>query len=297
MIAESPSLTIGVPVHNGAQYIIECLTALSKQSHSNFEVLVFENKSTDGTDHLVQGFCAADPRFKFFPSDEFLSMFDNFMRAFRGVSGRGEYFALRAYDDLSNDDYFEKLTDELAQRPDCGLAASTVQLFEDSDGACHPIEPRILKVDAQILKPENWGRFERPFKRITFPASWFYGVYRSSMSQNIFDALTTYPNMWAGDRLIVLKYLFTESLVYVPKTTFFCRTGSASYVHYTEKGIWQKIKARSRYFRAIWEYRHGLSEDIEFSSFAYFALCFKISASDTTYSVENIIKMVLGLRK
>lgn len=163
-------------------------------------------------------------------------MFDIFLRACQQVLDRGDLFALRAYDDFSPTDYFDHLTNALIEHPNKALATSSVQLFEDSDGSGDAIEPKELAVDVQILSQENWGTFKHPFKRIVFPASWFYGSYRSSSSQIIFDALHNYPNMWAGDRLIVKSYLFAHKLAFVSEATFFCRSGSASYENYSEKG-------------------------------------------------------------
>ncbi len=297
MSSNIPLLTIGVPVHNGENHIIECLENLANQNHQNFEVLVFENKSTDDTEQMVRDFCEKDTRFILYSSPEFLSMFDNFLRAFKGASNRGDFFALRAYDDFSSADYFDLLTKALIEQPTKALATSSVQMFEHSDGFGKAIEPKELAVDVQILLPENWGAFDRPFKRIVFPASWFYGVYRSSSSQTIFDALRNYPNMWAGDRLIVLCYLFAQKLAFVSAATFFCRSGSASYENYTEKGVARKIRARTRYFKNIWPHHVALRKKGDFSSWAYFMLCYKTSASDTTYSIENIIKSVLRIKK
>lgn len=284
-----PELTIGVPVHNGAAHIVECLENLARQTHRDFEVIIFENMSDDSTKALVEAFCQSDPRFSVQSSSTFLSMFDNFMRAFNGVSGRGRFFALRAYDDQTSNSYFEKLCETLRDDPDKDLAVGRVQYLAGE--TCTD-----ARFERTILDRAKWGTFARPFNKINFPASWFYGVYRAQGAHRIFEALTAYPNMWAGDRLIVLSYLFEGKLAFVEDAVFRCRQGSASYEKYAEKGVWNKLRARKKYFDYIWAFRDGLRMQPRFSSLAFFTLCYKTSASDTAHSIERIVKELLRRR-
>ncbi len=292
-----PQLTIGIPVHNGATHIAECLNNLAKQTHLDFEVIIFENKSTDGTDRVVKDFCKKDSRFSISESETFLSMYENFLRTIKAISGRGTYFALRAYDDETSLDYMKSLTDALIKNPKKNLAVSDVCFFDEVDEMGIIINPRKVPVNYNIIERKYWGTFSRDFKKIMFPASWFYGVYRSGISNTIIETLTTYPNMWAGDRLIVLKYILNQQLIHVPNTIFYCRTGSASYEKYTEKGILNRIKARQKYFKEIWKYKTQVLDHKRYFNLAYFMLCYKTSAHDTTYSIEKLLKSALGIHK
>ncbi|MEA2575223.1 MAG: hypothetical protein QOH93_2521, partial [Chloroflexia bacterium] len=42
-----------VPTHNGADMLAECLEALGRQSYHDFETIVVDDASTDGTGKLL----------------------------------------------------------------------------------------------------------------------------------------------------------------------------------------------------------------------------------------------------
>jgi len=44
-----PQLSIGLPVYNGENYLAESLDALLGQSYENFELVISDNASSDGT--------------------------------------------------------------------------------------------------------------------------------------------------------------------------------------------------------------------------------------------------------
>ena len=60
---ESPKVSIIVPAYNAAPYIGECLASIAAQTWRDFEVLVVDDGSTDGTADVAGKFCSHDPRF------------------------------------------------------------------------------------------------------------------------------------------------------------------------------------------------------------------------------------------
>ena len=50
-----PKVSICIPARNEAPVIERCITSALKQDYENFEVLVFDDESTDGTKQIVQG--------------------------------------------------------------------------------------------------------------------------------------------------------------------------------------------------------------------------------------------------
>ena len=60
----TPIASIIVPAYNCVQYIGECLASLQRQSFFDFEVIVVDDGSTDGTAEVVGSFAGADSRFR-----------------------------------------------------------------------------------------------------------------------------------------------------------------------------------------------------------------------------------------
>ncbi|MFT4959095.1 MAG: glycosyltransferase involved in cell wall biosynthesis [Paracoccaceae bacterium] len=61
----APKISIIVPVYNVAGYVLACLESLQAQTMADFEAIVIDDGSSDGSDLLARDICAADPRFQF----------------------------------------------------------------------------------------------------------------------------------------------------------------------------------------------------------------------------------------
>ena len=59
----SRTLSVVVTCYNFRDYIAETLRSLADQTHRDFEVLVVDNNSTDGSAQIVEAFAATDSRF------------------------------------------------------------------------------------------------------------------------------------------------------------------------------------------------------------------------------------------
>ena len=60
-MSASPSLTVGLPVYNGEKYLAEAIDALLGQSYTDFELIISDNASTDGTADICRHYEAQDP--------------------------------------------------------------------------------------------------------------------------------------------------------------------------------------------------------------------------------------------
>lgn len=58
------AVTVVVPVYNAQAWLPRFFTSLQRQSLGNFEVLLIDDASTDGSEQLMEKMAAADPRFR-----------------------------------------------------------------------------------------------------------------------------------------------------------------------------------------------------------------------------------------
>lgn len=56
-------ISIIVPVYNVVKYVRRCLDSISKQTFKDYECIVIDDGSTDGSGQICDEFAAADPRF------------------------------------------------------------------------------------------------------------------------------------------------------------------------------------------------------------------------------------------
>ena len=101
-----PEISIILPVYNVADYLDACMESIEAQSFPDFEILLINDGSTDGSAEKCRGWAARDSRIRFIDQEN------------RGVSAarnlgvklaRGKYLAFVDPDDWLDPRYLEKL--------------------------------------------------------------------------------------------------------------------------------------------------------------------------------------------
>ena len=57
-----PSVSICLPVYNGEKYVREAITSILEQTFEDFELIISDNASTDGTGEICRDAATRDPR-------------------------------------------------------------------------------------------------------------------------------------------------------------------------------------------------------------------------------------------
>ena len=60
-----PRLSIGLPVYNGETFLAESLEALLGQTYEDFELIISDNASTDGTTEICHRYEKQDSRIRY----------------------------------------------------------------------------------------------------------------------------------------------------------------------------------------------------------------------------------------
>ena len=93
-----PRLTIGLPVYNGEKYLGESLEALLGQSYEDFELIIADNASTDGTGDICRRYEKQDSRIRCVRQPRNIGCAPN--HNFVVWQARGELFKWASHDDL-----------------------------------------------------------------------------------------------------------------------------------------------------------------------------------------------------
>jgi glycosyltransferase involved in cell wall biosynthesis len=145
---QCPKVSVIVPAYNVQNYIEEALLSLQHQSCGEFEALVVDDGSTDGTAEIVKRFCNQDSRFKLLQkTNGGLSSARN--HGIRHAST--DYIALLDADDRYES---EKLTAHLKileHHPEVGVVYSASKTIRD-DGASTFIQLSGKPIYADPLK-------------------------------------------------------------------------------------------------------------------------------------------------
>jgi glycosyltransferase involved in cell wall biosynthesis len=93
-----PSISIGLPVFNGEQFLREAVESILAQDFTDFELIISDNASTDGTRDICENYARWDSRIRYSRLPENLGAANNYNRVFELSSGK--YFKWAAHDDV-----------------------------------------------------------------------------------------------------------------------------------------------------------------------------------------------------
>jgi glycosyltransferase involved in cell wall biosynthesis len=116
----TPRLSIGLPVFNGERYLCEALDALLGQTFVDFELIVSDNASTDGTSSICDAYQKRDSRIRYFRQTRNIGLAPN--HNFVIDQAKGELFKFAHHDDLYAVDLLQRCIDTLDSHPAAVLA-------------------------------------------------------------------------------------------------------------------------------------------------------------------------------
>jgi glycosyltransferase involved in cell wall biosynthesis len=112
-----PSFSIILPVRNGGDYVKECISSIFSQSVDDFDLIILDNSSTDGTMEWIKNL--DNPRIRIYPSSKSLSIEENWRRVLDVP--KNEFMTLIGHDDLLGPNYIESMKSLIKQHPEASL--------------------------------------------------------------------------------------------------------------------------------------------------------------------------------
>ena len=116
-------ISVIVPVYNVETYLEECLDSIQNQTYTDFEVLLVNDGSTDGSQAICERYCKENRRFHLLnQTNQGLSAARN-----KGVEiSTGEYIVFVDSDDIIKTNYLEKLMQYMTEDVDIVESQFTV---------------------------------------------------------------------------------------------------------------------------------------------------------------------------
>lgn len=118
----APTVTVGIPVYNGASTISCVIESLLAQTFYDFELIISDNASNDGTSKICRQFANADPRIRYVRQKENIGPAANFR--FLVDTARAPFFLWAACDDIRSPDFLEENVRFLNANPGYVASAS-----------------------------------------------------------------------------------------------------------------------------------------------------------------------------
>jgi glycosyltransferase involved in cell wall biosynthesis len=124
-----PLVSVILPVYNAEEHLAEAIESVLRQTHADFELLIINDGSTDGSLEIIELYAREDPRIRVID------------RANRGLiatlnegitEARGEYIARMDADDISMPERFARQVDWLTRNAGCVLVGASFILIDES---------------------------------------------------------------------------------------------------------------------------------------------------------------------
>ena len=168
--AAGPILSFGVPVRNGERFLRRLLDSLLAQDLADFEIVVCDNASDDGTRQLCTDYAGRDPRVRYFDNGRDIGQIDNFNRTLE--LARGRYFRWIGADDWLEPSYARCCVEVLNGAAEA-VGVTTFQDHLDDDGQ------RLYReyVGERLDSPHLARRFARMMWAFTADYRFFDPIY------------------------------------------------------------------------------------------------------------------------
>jgi glycosyltransferase involved in cell wall biosynthesis len=127
---DMPIVSIGLPVYNGERTIGAAITAILSQSFADFELIVSDNASIDGTEIVCRSYAESDRRVRYIRQSNNLGAAENFK--FVLSQARGRYYMWAAGDDLRTSDFLAENVHFLETHPEY-VASTCPNCFEGDE--------------------------------------------------------------------------------------------------------------------------------------------------------------------
>jgi len=118
-----------MPAYNAEKFIAEAIESILNQTFRDFEFVIIDDCSTDGTAKIIQKFAAKDSRIVFLQNEQNLKISKTLNRGI--VIAKGKYIARMDADDWSYPNRLQKQFDFMEKNPEIGISGGAVDICDE----------------------------------------------------------------------------------------------------------------------------------------------------------------------
>ncbi len=148
-MTEGAKVSVITPVYNNENYIGEAIESVLNQSHSNFELLLVNDCSTDNSLAVMERYAAEDDRIRLLKTPV-----NSWAHAATNLAldhATGDYVSMLDGDDMLPKDRLEKQVRYLERHPEFDVCGGWMQFFGDSTKTITSMRPDDFSIRAGLL--------------------------------------------------------------------------------------------------------------------------------------------------
>jgi glycosyltransferase involved in cell wall biosynthesis len=201
--------SIFLPVNNGGEYLPLCVESILAQSYQDYNLVILENQSTDGTSEWLRALERKDPKVKVITSKAALSIEDNWKRIL--TVPKNEFMTVIGHDDLLEPNFLEETNKTIQEEPDANLYLTHYKLI-DSRG-------KLIRYCKPIPKQESAAEFLAARMAEIRDSVGAGSVMRSRQYDDV-GGIPAYPNLMFADDALWVKLIGTTFIATSPQVCF-----------------------------------------------------------------------------
>lgn len=222
------SFSIIIPVFNAKDYLVNCISSLKKQSYDNFEVIIIDDGSTDGSSEL----CDKLPlMFSDFPIKVVHQVnLGQIAARYRGIlEATGDYCMFLDADDFYRHDTLE-IVNKYIHNTSADIIIFDVMAFQEGIEA-YPYWPKYSERDLLIS-----GELMKKFKKDVIETTRFNNIWSKAFKRDILVKSHKYQNVnyirLEEDYLMQLPFFdLAKCIMYTPQNLYYYRNNQSSITH------------------------------------------------------------------
>lgn len=139
-----PLVSIVTPYFNTEDYLAECIDSVLAQTYGNWEYILVDNRSTDGSRAIAQRYARDEPRIRLFDTPQHLTQIRNYEAALRRMSPKARYCKIVQADDRIFPQCIARMVAVAEANPQVGFVSSYQLFGEDERGRGLPADKEVF---------------------------------------------------------------------------------------------------------------------------------------------------------
>lgn len=206
-------ISVGMPVYNGEDYIASSIQSILDQTYSDFELIISDNASSDGTEAICREFATKDSRIRYYRNAENLGAARNYNRLVD--LARARYFRWSNADDLLHPTLHERCLEVLESNSAAVLSYGKTVIINEIGEETGNYEDNLNITDGMAS-----DRFAKFFEQVGLTNA-IYGLMRTDAVRR--TSIFGDGSLPAADIGFMAELILIGQFVEIPERLFYRR--------------------------------------------------------------------------
>lgn len=122
--SSEPLVSVVTPFYDTAEFLPECIESVLDQTYDNWEYVLVDNCSDDGSAEIAEDYASRDSRIRLVHNDEFLGQIANYNRGLSLISDDSVYTKIVEADNWLYPHCLTRMVELAESRPEVGVVSS-----------------------------------------------------------------------------------------------------------------------------------------------------------------------------